>query len=148
MIGKLKYSFDVSLNIYIVVNVRLAQTQFARIGTQSPERSRMFEYQRAPRGQRAPDLAIPETDLQILLGIVPQEFVQKTGALPRGGMVRKGGTRYQFDQTHCKTKGQSIPSVITPPLCLFVTVSSSIGSFLYDASRNAPNNPTVLRSVQ
>ena len=62
-------------------------------------------------------------------------------------MVLKRGTRYQVDQTHCKTKGQSILNVIAPPLCLFVTVSSSIGSFLYDASRNAPNNPTVLRSV-
>jgi hypothetical protein len=101
MVGKLKYCFDVSLNIYIVVNISLAQAQFARIGTQSPEGSRMFEYQRATRGLRAPDLAIPETDLQIVFGVVPQEFVEETGALRRRGMALKGGTRDQVDQTHC-----------------------------------------------
>jgi hypothetical protein len=33
MIGKLKYSLDVSLNVYIVVDISLAQAQFARIRT-------------------------------------------------------------------------------------------------------------------
>jgi len=44
MIGKLKYSLDVSLNIYIIVDISLAQAQFARISTQSPKRSGIFEY--------------------------------------------------------------------------------------------------------
>jgi len=69
--------------------------------SESPEGSRMFEYQRATRGLRAPDLAIPETDLQIVFGVVPQEFVEETGALRRRGMALKGGTRDQVDQTHC-----------------------------------------------
>lgn len=65
----------------------------------------MLEYQRATRGLRAPNLAVPETDLQIVSGVVAQKFVEETDTLRRGGMVLKRRTRYQIYQTHCKTNG-------------------------------------------
>jgi len=70
-----------------------------------------------------------------MFGVVPQEFVEETDTLRRGGMVLKKGTRDQVGQTHCKTEGQSILRVIAPALYSFVRVSYSISSFLYDPSR-------------
>ena len=72
MIGKLKYSFDVAVNVDIVVDVSLAQAQFARIGTQSPKRSGMFEHQGARSGVGSPGVPVPETNLQIVFRIIPQ----------------------------------------------------------------------------
>jgi hypothetical protein len=82
-----------------------------------------------------------------MFGVVPQEFVEETDTLRRGGMVLKRRTRYQIYQTHCKTNGPVHPKVTAPLLSLFAGVSSSISSFMYEAGRNALNNPTVLRSV-
>src|SRR5947209_7604195 len=99
----------------------------------------MFEYQRATGELRAPDLPIPETDLQIVFGIVPQEFVEETDALRRGGIVLNRGTRDQVDQTHCKTKGVVL---FLHYQYLSLTASASISNFLYGRGRM----PEILRS--